>query len=202
MENRLEGNLVRLRPMTAADLAAYHHWRSPGHAWYETDGPYYPKPTQSDVDAEMIRLRQAFRVGEVDPFRPRLVIADRATDVYRGMVNWYWESEETKWAQIGIVIMDDEWRGRGAGFEALGLWTQYLFDTQPDWVRLDLRTWSGNIGMVRVAEKVGYQEEARFRMARIVNGSYYDGLGFGVLRTEWDVRYPNGFAAEIAARHP
>jgi len=53
--------------------------------------------------------------------------------------------------------------------------------------------------MMRVAEKLGYQLEARFRHARIVNGRYYDGLGYGVLREEWARRYPRGFAAHVRA---
>jgi len=61
-------------------------------------------------------------------------------------------------------------------------------------VRLDLRTWSGNRGMMRLAEKLGYAQEARFRRARLVTGAYYDGMGYGVLREEWQRWYPHGFA--------
>ncbi len=49
--------------------------------------------------------------------------------------------------------------------------------------------------MTRLAVKLGYILEARFRKARIVKGAYYDGLGYGVLREEWRERYPDGFAA-------
>lgn len=83
--------------------------------------------------------------------------------------------------------------GQGKGYETLGLWSDYLFHNEPQFVRLDLRTWSGNIGMMKLALKVGYKEEARFRMARIVNGEYYDGLGYGILRSEWETLYPDGF---------
>lgn len=69
----------------------------------------------------------------------------------------------------------------------------------PELARLDRRTWSGNPGMQRLAEKPGYQLEARFRKARIVKGAFYDGLGYGVLREEWRARYPRGFAAALAA---
>jgi len=59
-----------------------------------------------------------------------------------------------------------------------------------------MRTWSGNEGLQRQARKLGFMEEARFRKARIVKGEYYDGLGFGVLREEWDALYPSGFIPE------
>jgi len=49
-----------------------------------------------------------------------------------------------------------------------------------------LRTWSGNEGMMELAAKMGFKEEARFRKARIVKGQYYDSIGFGLLRDEWE----------------
>lgn len=75
----------------------------------------------------------------------------------------------------------------------VGVRTDFLFRALPAIARLDLRTWSGNRAMMRLAEKLGYREEARFRQARIVGDEYYDGLGYGVLREEWLRRYPGGF---------
>ena len=89
------------------------------------------------------------------------------------MVSRYWISKETNWPALGITIYDPEFWGEGFGYEALGIWCQYLFDNEPKFVRLDLRTWSGNIGMTKVAEKLGFTKEAVFRMARIVEGEYY-----------------------------
>jgi putative hydrolase of HD superfamily len=41
----------------------------------------------------------------------------------------------------------------------------------PKLVRLGLDTWSGNVRMMRLAEKLGFVQEACFRMARIVRGA-------------------------------
>jgi putative hydrolase of HD superfamily len=99
---------------------------------------------------------------------------------------------------VGIVIYDPEnWR-QGHGYEALGLWSDHLFRELPTIPRLDLRTWSGNRGMMRLAEKLGYAQEARFRRARIVDGEYFDGIGYGVLREEWEERFPGGFRSLAA----
>jgi putative hydrolase of HD superfamily len=48
--------------------------------------------------------------------------------------------------------------------------------------------------MMRLAEKLGYQLEGRFRSARIVAGAYHDALGYGILREEWQAKYPHGFS--------
>jgi len=129
------------------------------------------------------------------------VIADRRTDTLPGRVTFYWQSKETNWLSVGIGLYDPEAWGKGLGYEALGLWSEYLFEAIPDLVRLDLRTWSGNAGMMHLAEKVGFVEEARFRKARIVNGEYFDGMGYGVLREEWRERYPYGFAQALGHEH-
>lgn len=106
-------------------------------------------------------------------------------------------SKETHWLCAGISIFDDSRWGRGIGTEALGLWTEWLFGNHPQIVRLDMRTWSGNIGLIRLAKKLGFTQEACFRNARLVDGKYFDGLGFGILRSEWEALHPGDFAASL-----
>ncbi|MFT8312084.1 MAG: GNAT family protein [Sporolactobacillus sp.] len=91
------------------------------------------------------------------------------------------------------------WRRKLRHNSAFGLWTDYLFQAMPEIVRVDLRTWSGNFGMMKLAEKLGYTKEACFRKARIVNGKYYDSIGYGVLREEWDAWHPQGFQKDLIA---
>ncbi len=195
----IDGRKIRLRAIRQGDLETYRHWNQPGQQWQALDGPYYPPMTVAEVDELIEKITARIVANDWPPVRTRLVIADRADYRLVGMVSRYWISEETNWAALGIVIYDPANWGQGIGYEALGLWTDYLFQQQPDWVRLDLRTWSGNHGMMRLAEKLGYQAEARFRNARIVDGDYYDGLGYGVLRTEWQDLYPAGFRANLMA---
>ncbi len=193
----LVGKQIVLRDMKLSDIDTYRHWQMPGQQWQKLDGPYYPKPTAEQVHEQMERVTKRVTAGEWPPIRARLVVADKQTDALIGVVTRYWISEETHWSAIGIVLFDPVSWGKGIGYEALGLWSDYLFANNPAWVRLDLRTWSGNHGMMRLAEKLGYREEARFRNARIVDGAYFDGLGYGILREEWTARYPNRFAASL-----
>lgn len=46
-------------------------------------------------------------------------------------------------------------------------------------------TWSGNLRMMRLAEKLGLKKEAVYRKARIVDRTYYDSVSYGILRDEW-----------------
>jgi putative hydrolase of HD superfamily len=166
----MAGERIVLRDWLLTDLERYAYWLQPGQRWQELDGPYYPKPTVSEIAEIMARLREEITTGNLADPRNTLVIAERQTNTLIGRVSRYWQSEETNWLSVGIVIYDPEQWGCGIGYEALGLWSQYLFTAMPTLVRLDLRTWSGNVGMMRLAEKLGYREEARFRKARIVHG--------------------------------
>lgn len=155
--------------------------------WHDTNGPYLPRPTALELNQNVERRRAESLTDPADRSEPRtsLAVADTGTGRLIGQVSWYWESEATDWRRMGIVIYDpDCWSG-GYGTEAMRLWTTYLF-SHTSTVRLDLATYSGNPGMMRVARKLGFREEGRFRKARVVNGVFYDSLVYGVLREEWE----------------
>jgi len=194
---KLTGKKLILRDPEIADLEVWSYWMQSGHEWQKTDGPYYPHPSKEEVSKIAGKFEQAIHAQNWPALRQRLVVVDNLKNIVIGMVTRYWISEETNWPAIGITIYDPEYWGKGVGYEALGIWCQYLLDNEPEFVRLDMRTWSGNIGMMKVAEKLGFTKEAVFRMARIVEGEYYDGLGYGVLRTEWEEHYAKGFSASL-----
>lgn len=195
---RIDGKNIILRDWQVRDLAEYELWRQPGQVWEKFNGPYYSKPSAAEVAKLIAELREKIRCGQFAEPREELVIAESSTDRLIGRVSWYWQGKETNWLSVGIAVFNPDCWGRGIGYEALGLWSEYLFRAMPVLARLDLRTWSGNKGMMRLAEKLGYTQEACFRKARIVNGEYYDSIGYGVLREEWDAVYPDGFIAALS----
>jgi hypothetical protein len=162
---------------------------------------YFPHPAGGEPhhlytpDGELVAGEGSAVAGGVENTatpRQNLIVAEANSNRLIGQVSRYWISEETDWLAAGIVIYNPTLWSKGYGTEAPGLWTSYLFTAFPRIVRLDLQTWSGNDGMMRVANKLGYQFEWRFRKARIVAGEYYDALGYGVLREEWEQRRLQG----------
>ncbi|MFD3164506.1 GNAT family N-acetyltransferase [Herpetosiphon sp. NSE202] len=182
---QIQGQRCMLRDWQLNDLALWGDWLRPEHEWQRWDGPYYPGPTLAEIPELVAQKRAIIEAAEWPNPRMNLVIADPATDQLLGTVTSYWESIETNWLCLGIAIYDPAWWQRGIGREAFGLWIDYQFAQRPELVRLDLRTWSGNQRMVKLATTLGFRQEACFRKARIVEGHYYDGLGFGILREEW-----------------
>lgn len=195
----IAGKQIRLRDMQASDVSEWVRWQTPDAQWKTLDAPYYHQDDEARPLEEVAQEQVTKLAKNINRSRPHRVaaIARAEDDFYLGMVSWYWISQETNWPAVGIVIYDPAHWGKGYGYEALGLWSQYLFDAMLEFIRLDLRTWSGNKGMMRLAEKVGYTLEARFRKARMVDEQIYDGIGYGVLREEWQQRYPQGFAATL-----
>lgn len=190
------GHKICLRDWILEDIGAYRMWQKPGMPWQALDGPYYR--SQVDESNQLAdRLTEKIKNSEFHTPRSQLVVADALTKNLIGTVSSYWESKETNWLCAGISIYDHEKWGQGIGWEALGLWIDYLFVNHPEIVRLDMRTWSGNIGLINLAKKLGFIEEARFRNARVVDGKYFDGLGFGILRQEWVELNPLGFSRRI-----
>ena len=190
-DGALRGRQIVLRDWIMEDMVPFAHWLQPGHMWKELDAPYYALPPPENVQAMIAGYRDAIIHNDWPTPRTELVIAVASSNRMIGQVTQRWVSEETLWPEIGIVIYDPDCWGKGKGYEALQLWCNYLWASHPNVIRLDLRTWSGNVGMMKLAQKLGFKEEARFRKARIVNDEYFDGLGYGVLREEWQARYPN-----------
>ncbi|MBD8080674.1 GNAT family N-acetyltransferase [Cellulosimicrobium arenosum] len=180
-----------MRGWRAQDLADFRDWLRPHHEWHRWDGPYYPVPDDAQADALVARLRTSSSVEAAHPqglsddgLPPRRVVVADAEDRLVGTCSWSWESAESQWARIGVGIYPTHRRGQGLGREAVRLWVDQLFATT-SWVRLDFATWSGNAAMLGVGRSLGFVEEARFRRARVVDGTRYDSVVMGVLREEW-----------------
>lgn len=106
-------------------------------------------------------------------------------EVVSGTVSYYFEDEQRKWLEMGIVIYEHNHWGKGIGTRVLKLWMNHIFNALPV-VRVGLTTWSGNERMIRVGEKLGMMLEGRIRKVRYFEGKYYDSIRMGILREEWE----------------
>lgn len=175
---------IKLRDMILEDLPIYEMYRMPGHKWHEYDGPYYADMSEQELKEYIAEIKTTLENNE-RPFHNRKVIADKETNTLTGTVNWYWKSKETNWMEVGIAIYDENLWNKGIGYKALKLWINEIFISHPELVRIGLSTWSGNIGMMKLAEKLGLKKEAEYKKARIVKNKYYDSISYGILKEEW-----------------
>jgi RimJ/RimL family protein N-acetyltransferase len=177
-------NLV-LREIEVKDLDDYLYWNHPSREFHKYNGPYYGRKNEKELENYIEELRVSLVNGEKDVLKNKKIIADEETDEIIGQVNWYWKSQETLWLEVGIVIFNENYWGKGIGYNALRLWIDKIFEERPELIRIGLSTWSGNLRMMKLAEKLGLKKEAVYRKARIVDNEYYDSLSYGILKDEW-----------------
>jgi RimJ/RimL family protein N-acetyltransferase len=179
---RIAGERVILRDRQPSDFADLARWMRPGLRWQRWDTPWEPvQPGRVPDPRDLTELLAA--EAACDP-RRRMAV-DTVSGKHIGQVSWYWVDEGCDWADLSITVYEDgEW-SQGYGTEAFALWTDYLF-SQTDWVRVGFGTWSANHRMIRVGERLGFQREATFRNARLVEGTRYDAVRYGLLRETWE----------------
>ncbi len=91
----------------------------------------------------------------------------------------------TQSAELGIMLGEKRFWGKGIGIQSVNLLLQYAFET----MKLH-RVWGGtsslNVRMQNLFLKAGFQEEGRLRHTNIVDGMYIDSMRYSLLREEWD----------------
>ena len=177
----LPGRLVRLRTTVESDIADYVRWNVPDLKAWQLDGPWFKETLDKMIDG-----RKTWLAGErLPPFRHLEIEA--AGHGHAGWVNAYVHASDPHMTEAGIDIADDGLWNRGLGTAAFGLWVDYLFAAF-DLTRLGYSTWSGNPGMIRVGEKLGFTLEGRIRRGCEVGGRFFDRIKMGLLRDEWQAR--------------
>ncbi len=176
-----EGRKVSLRIATQEDLETLYYWKyiEKEQVAKKWNGPYIPEKYLTK--AEFIEQWESNK--EILPNVLKVLIVTVNKQLI-GTVAAYWVDQNTNWLETGIVIYDKNYWNGGYGSEAYALWIDYLFENTT-LHRLGMSTWSGNKRIMRVAEKIGMQIEAKIRDARIVNEQYYDAIKMGILRNEW-----------------
>ncbi|MFL5846822.1 MAG: GNAT family N-acetyltransferase [Solirubrobacteraceae bacterium] len=77
-------------------------------------------------------------------------------------------------------------RGQGIGLEALRHITREVFERHPERLRIEGQTRQDNVAMRKVFARGGYVKEAVFRQAWPGEGGPYDGIGYAILRGDWE----------------
>ncbi len=176
--------MIKLRKLEIYDLEAYEYWKSPEHSYHSLNGPYFKKDSKKEVEKMIQDLKNDF-LKAADVLDNKRIISNEKNEII-GEVSWYWKSKETNWLEIGIVIFNEKFWGKGIGYLALKLWMSEVFNEKREILRIGISTWSGNMGMIKLAEKLGMRKEAEYRKARIVNGEHFDSVSYGILREEWE----------------
>ncbi len=186
----IRGRRVLLRDALPEDFDARCRWYTVETIWQDWDAPWEGKSVSSPDPPEQheaARIRFLEKLVEPLPTPRKQLWIQAIGGPLLGWVNSYHydPAERTIW--IGVDICESAYWGRGLGTEAFRLWMDYLF-TQVNFASIHTATWSGNLRMVRVAEKCGFVLIQRDLRCREVRGDWYDGLSFHLTRERWEER--------------
>lgn len=184
----LNNDLVVLRPMVESDIADRIRWETVDTEWQAWDGPWdYEGKSQAELAAELdqsVRLWRARIEGpeERDPVRHLEICANGPGRPHIGWCSAYRidgacciSDAGDRWA-VGITIPAANTRRKGYATAALTLYLSYLASC--GLTEVYTQTWSGNLRMIGLAEKLGFREYMRKPGLRTVRGKPYDGLTF------------------------
>jgi RimJ/RimL family protein N-acetyltransferase len=173
-----EGERVRLRPVTAADLGAFVAFLSDAdvNRWIALpDGP--PR----SLEAEQ---RWFATVGE-DPAQLVWSVERRADGVLLGTVILHRSSAHPEAAELGICLGNKALWGEGLGTDAVRSVVRAAFVTL-GFHRVWLRADEENARALKTFAKAGFRTEGRVReyRRRWGDGAFVNGVVMGILATD------------------
>ena len=179
---------IVLRDMKESDIDDWIRWNTEETEWMDWDGPDLDSGDPFNADAFRAESMEALQNPWEGDFRNFFEL-DTADGLHIGMVSSYATGEDfshLSWGEanevgkfyftLGIVICERVNWNCGFGTQAMTAFCRHFLDHGK--TNLRLQTWSGNIRMVRCAEKIGFVECNRFVGNRHIRGGIYDGLTF------------------------
>ena len=176
---------IVLRDMIESDIEDWIRWETVETQWTDWDGPDMPSEPIDEAEYRS-ELMEFVRTPRVPGFRNFFEIAT-ADGRHLGRINSYALDDSLEWqrwpkdgfperAAIGIDICESSIWGKGYGTKAVAAFAAYFLENGIK--NIYTQTWSGNIRMVRCAEKIGFVECNRIVGNRHIRGGVYDGLTF------------------------
>lgn len=181
-------NIV-LRDMRESDIDDEIRWNTVETQWALWDAPWEMEEELRNFDPEKHREKELKWIGVPKPDHRLSLEIDTADGVHIGSVSayciddnfdWYKLNTEddrrkANWA-VGIEINESAYWSNGWGTQALTAFVKYHLED--GYTNLYTQTWSGNIRMIGLAQKLGFTECCRKDKIRLVRGAEYDGLTF------------------------
>lgn len=172
----------------------------------EIDNLFFRKPEMTDVLAiqELKNNEKAARLlgGIFHPYTTEdierwinfhnnnpeevlLVVGDKTTGRLIGHVGLYKIDTIAKKTEFGILLADDDSRGKGYGTKATRLMVDYAFTT-PGMHKVTAEVLSENAPSIAMFKKCGFRVDGCLRDDVYKNNRYYDVLAMSILNSDFD----------------
>ena len=163
-ELKIKGSRIYLRPITIEDTECVVRWRNDKKV---VENFIYRKNISKEEHLNWFHNK--VETGDVIQF----IICDNKTDKALGSIYLQNFNLESRQAEEGIFLGEEEAYGRGIGTEAAALVLKYAFETLK-LHKLTARVLSYNQGSRRMHEKAGYVMESYLKDELFLDGKYED----------------------------
>lgn len=161
----VDGDLVALRAREPEDAAYFSAWHSDEEAMRWWDRVYPPLPP------ELLARRLADARPSYDD--PSFTITDKATGTPIGWCGLHHVSAVNRHGELGVLVGDPAYRGRGYGTDATRALCRFAFDRM-GLVRVTLTVFPENAAARRVYDSLGFVAEGVQRQAQWKRGAWHD----------------------------
>lgn len=168
---RIEGERIYLRPITIEDTECVIRWRNDKKV---VENFIYRKNISKEEHLNWFHNK--VQTGDVIQF----IICDKKTDKALGSIYLQNFNVESRQAEEGIFLGEEEAYGRGIGTEAAELVLKYAFESLK-LHKLTARVLSYNQGSRKMHEKAGYVMESYLKDELYLDGKYEDLIFYGAI---------------------
>jgi len=170
----IDGVNIYLRGVFASDANAnYCKWMNDTEVTQYLESRFYPHSVESITSY----------ISQVKASSGSVLLAIVAKDknihignIKLGSINWI-----HRYADVGILIGDKTYWGKGIAVEAIKLVIEYAFK-KLNLHRLEAGCYSNNIASIKAFKKAGFIEEGCLKQRYFFNGGYVDRVCLGILR--------------------
>ena len=177
----IRGKKTRLRALEKSDVAKVWEWMNDDEVmrfWGD------PCNTQSLAEVE-----QWFaRLQEASGYSSKQFIIETEEGIPIGRIFYQYLDIKHNRTELGILIGEKEYWGKGYGTDAIIAFLDYLFN-ELGLHRVYLIVQGHNTRASRCYEKCGFIQEGILRHHGFTRGEYYDDLIMGILRDEFNQRH-------------
>lgn len=180
---------IILRDPRSSDIDDEIRWHTTETEWAKWDAPWETESEIAEFDAESYREKQLKALETpFEGLRWSFEI-DTSDGVHIGTANSYLIDENYEWIAydsvrsgqkvyraVGLDIMESAYWNSGLGTQVLAAFIRYFMQNGCD--EIYTQTWSGNVRMVKCAEKLGFSVCKTKSGVREVRGKTYDALTF------------------------
>jgi RimJ/RimL family protein N-acetyltransferase len=168
---------VRLRAITTSDVDDYVRWMNDVEV---TRNIGRVGRFSREQEAEFIAQHQQsgdyfFAIEAIDGPQP----------VHIGNIGLFDQDQRNRQAELGIMIGEPDYWGKGYGSAAIRLLLEFGFG-ELNLQRVHLRVFAFNKRAIRAYEKVGFRLDGIARQSAYLAGEYHDDYLMSILKPDWE----------------